>query len=84
MPFCIYGFLIFNQANAGSIIVKAKTKDVLGLLSSLKQQWNSFSIAAPFAYTFMDEGFAETYRAEQKVGRILGTPTLCRCFPAIF
>ena len=57
--------------NSGSIIVKAKTKDITGLLSLMKNQWNSFTADAPFAYTFMDERFAETYQAEQKVGRIL-------------
>ncbi|QMU26724.1 ABC transporter permease [Adhaeribacter radiodurans] len=57
--------------NSGSIIVKAKTKDIAGLLTSMKQQWGSFTANAPFAYTFMDERFAETYQAEQKVGRIL-------------
>jgi putative ABC transport system permease protein len=63
--------LLIMDNNAGSIIVKAKTKDIAGLLTSMKQQWNNFTADAPFAYTFMDERFAETYRAEQKVGRIL-------------
>ena len=57
--------------NGGSIVVKAKTKDMAGLLSSIKQQWNSFTADAPLAYTFLDERFTETYRAEQKIGRIL-------------
>ncbi|MDQ4142028.1 MAG: ABC transporter permease, partial [Bacteroidota bacterium] len=57
--------------NSGAIIVKAKTRHISDLLTSMKQQWNSFTADAPFAYTFMDERFAETYRAEQKIGRIL-------------
>ncbi|QNF32615.1 ABC transporter permease [Adhaeribacter swui] len=62
--------MILNN-NSGAIIVKAKTKDIAGLLTFAKQQWSSFTANAPFDYTFMDERFAETYRAEQKVGHIL-------------
>jgi len=58
--------------NSGSLIVKAKTQDIAGLLTSIKQQWNSFTADAPLEYTFMDERFAQTYQTEQKIGRILG------------
>jgi putative ABC transport system permease protein len=63
--------LMFLGNNSGSIVVKAKTEDIAGLLSSIKQQWNSFTPDAPLAYSFFDERFAQTYQAEQKIGRIL-------------
>ncbi len=58
--------------NSGTVIVKVKTKDISGLLVSLKQQWNQLMADAPFAYSFLDERFMSTYRAEQKIGSILG------------
>jgi len=56
----------------GDIIVKTKTRDLEGLLSSLKKGWTDFKAEAPFSYSFLDERFNNTYKAEQKVGLILG------------
>ncbi len=53
------------------LIVKIKTADIAGLLSSMKQQWDKFSTEEPFTYTFMDELYNKTYSAEEKTGRIL-------------
>ncbi|MVM33064.1 FtsX-like permease family protein [Spirosoma sp. HMF4905] len=58
--------------NSGTVIVKVKTKDISGLLASMKQQWTQLMPDAPFAYSFLDERFMATYRAEQKIGSILG------------
>ncbi|GAB4032946.1 ABC transporter permease [Spirosoma jeollabukense] len=56
----------------GTVIVKVKTKDISGLLASLKTNWNQLMADAPFTYSFLDERFNQTYLAEQKIGRILG------------
>lgn len=56
----------------GSIIIKAKTKDVGGLLASLNQQWDAFKPEVPFSYYFLDDSLMQTYLAEQKTGRVLG------------
>ncbi|MEZ0540756.1 ABC transporter permease [Fibrella arboris] len=56
----------------GSIIIKAKTKDVSGLLASLNKQWDAFKPEVPFSYYFLDESLRQTYLAEQKTGQILG------------
>jgi putative ABC transport system permease protein len=53
------------------LIIKVKTKDIAGLLTSMKQQWASFNPEEPFTYNFMDELYNKTYAAEQKTGRIL-------------
>lgn len=58
--------------NSGTVIVKIKTKDIPGLLVSLKKQWEQLTTDAPFTYSFLDQRFNETYLAEQKTGRILG------------
>lgn len=53
----------------GTVIVK--TNDISGLLASLKTNWNQLMADGPFTYSFLDERFMQTYRAEQKTGRIL-------------
>jgi len=53
------------------LIIKAKTKDLAGLLASMKQQWARFSPEEPFAYQFMDDLYNKTYAAEQKTGLIM-------------
>jgi len=63
--------VMFLGDNSGSLIIKVKTKDIAGLLTSIKNQWTSFTAEVPLEYTFLDDRFAQTYRAEQKIGQIL-------------
>ena len=58
--------------NSGTMIVKTKTKNVAGLLVSMKKDWADLKAEAPFTYSFLDERFNNTYQAEQKVGVIMG------------
>jgi putative ABC transport system permease protein len=57
--------------NAGSVIMKAKTKDMAGLLTSVKAQWAALKSEEPFRYSFLDESYQATYQAELKTGQIL-------------
>jgi len=57
----------------GWMMVKTRSAEVSGLLASMKKTWESFHPDMPFSYTFLDERFNETYKAEQKTGQILGT-----------
>ncbi|MCF2443537.1 ABC transporter permease [Dyadobacter sp. CY345] len=60
------------SGGAGTMIVKLKTKDVKEVLSKMKITWDGFKPENPFEYTFLDERFNNTYKAEQKTGQILG------------
>jgi len=53
------------------LIVKVKTKNIAGLLTSMKQQWAQFNTDEPFSYSFMDDLYNKTYAADQKTGAIL-------------
>ncbi len=53
------------------IIVKVKTTDMAGLLSDIKQRWNTYQTGETFQYSFMDDLYNKTYAAEQKTGTIL-------------
>jgi putative ABC transport system permease protein len=65
--------LVMTLGNgAGTMLVKIKPQDTPGLLSSMSDMWNQFKPEQPFSYTFLDERFNNTYKAEQKTGQILG------------
>ncbi|HEY8660338.1 MAG TPA: FtsX-like permease family protein [Hanamia sp.] len=57
---------------AGTMIVKVNTKDIAGLLATMKKNWASLSAEGPMSYSFLDERVQKTYEAEQKMGLILG------------
>ena len=62
--------VIGNDNN--NIIVKVKTKDITVLLNSIKRKWNDLKAESPFTYSFLDDRFNKTYKAEKNIGRILG------------
>ena len=57
---------------AGTMIVKVQTKDMNNLLARMKGQWDAFKPENAFSYSFLDERFNDTYKAELKTGQILG------------
>lgn len=67
--------LMVLQPETG-LIIKVKTKDVQGLLTSMKKQWETFNTVDAFSWSFMDELYNKTYTAEQKTGRILNIFTI--------
>lgn len=58
--------------NRGAMLVKVKTRDIPALLQSIEKQWNTLAVDEPMLYSFLEENFNATYRAEQKTGQILG------------
>ena len=68
------GPLVMTLNNGwGWMMVKTRSSEVSGLLASMKNNWDGFHSDMPFSYTFLDERFNDTYKAEQKTGQILGT-----------
>jgi putative ABC transport system permease protein len=63
--------LIMVLQNSSGLIVKIKTKDVQGLLATIKSKWDSFKPDEPFTYAFIDDLYNQTYIKEQKTGTIL-------------
>ncbi|HXB95926.1 MAG TPA: FtsX-like permease family protein, partial [Puia sp.] len=58
--------------DASNLIVKAKTRDIPGLLASMQKEWSDAKAEMPFAYSFLDDRFNNTYKMERNIGRILG------------
>ena len=62
--------MVMGQDN-GTTIVKVKTADVAGVLESTKKLWTGLKAEASFSWSFLDDRFNDTYKAEQNVGLIL-------------
>jgi len=58
--------------NRSTLIAKLKTKDIAGLTALLSRRWTELGAEDPLAYSFLDDRFNNTYKAEQKIGMILG------------
>jgi putative ABC transport system permease protein len=63
--------VMFLGRNSGNILVKTRTDNLPQFLASLKKDWDSFAVAAPFTYSFLDDRFEQVYLSEQKIGRVL-------------
>ncbi len=57
--------------NNENIIVKTNTKDIAGLLNTMKKNWNDLKGEVPFTYSFLDERFNNSFQSEQKIGLIM-------------
>lgn len=64
--------LVMVMGNDGAtLIVKTKTKDLPGLLSTMNKHWKELNADVPFSYSFLDERFKNTYQSEQTTGLTL-------------
>lgn len=63
--------VMFLGRNSGNILIKTRTNKLPQFLASLKQKWESFSPAAPFSYSFLDDRFEQVYVSEQKIEKVL-------------
>jgi putative ABC transport system permease protein len=61
--------MLLGNSN-GTVIIKVKTADMHGLVTSIENQWNDHHADAPFSYSFLDDQFAQLYIAEARTGKI--------------
>ncbi len=59
----------------GALGIKVKTANIPALVDQVKNKWKQFAPDQQFDYSFMDDDFDATYRAEQRVGTIFITFT---------
>lgn len=64
--------LMVLSPNRDNLVVKLKTADASALITMLSKQWKAFGAEDPFTFSFLDDRFTDTYKAEQKIGLILG------------
>ncbi len=59
--------LLFKPQNS-SISFRINTKNADQLIASMEQKYKNIAPGQPFEYSFMDEDFNNTYKAEHKMG----------------
>ena len=64
---------LFLGRSRGYVTMRTHTSDIPAFINSLQSTWNDMAPGQPFSYTFMDESFDRMYRAEQRIGSIIGT-----------
>lgn len=74
MRYAIRPMMLFirDSPGFGHILVKVNGDAVPDALEAIQEQWATFEPGYPFEYTFMDDRFAEYYKAEQRLGQIFG------------
>ncbi|HEX8678216.1 MAG TPA: FtsX-like permease family protein, partial [Segetibacter sp.] len=70
----IYPPIVYKMA------VKLKTADIKNTLAYLTNTWNKYTPEYPLDYKFMDESFAEMYKSEDKLSRLLSIFTVMAIF----
>jgi len=58
--------------NPSSLIAKLKTSDAAPLIAQCSKLWASLGAEDAMSYSFLDDRFNNTYKAEQKTGTIVG------------
>lgn len=61
---------LFLSDAPGTISFRINPSALKSFLAKSETLWKQLDPAMPFSYQFMDEAFAETYTAEQRVGKI--------------
>lgn len=74
--------LLMTLQPEGGLIFKVNTKDVTGLLSTMKKHWDIYKTGEPFTYEFTDDLYIKTYSSEQKMGLILNIFSVLTIFVA--
>jgi putative ABC transport system permease protein len=61
---------LFLEDNYDALSVRTHGKNAPALISAIESKWKSLLPNQHFAYSFMDQDFDATYRAEQRIGKI--------------
>lgn len=62
--------IFFDKRLAGSLFVKLSGSNVSATLQNLEQTWKERVTHRPFEYHFLDEDYAELYKAEQRTASV--------------
>lgn len=64
--------MTLSSGAGNNFIVRTKTADVAGLLTTVKKKWGDLHAEVPLSYSFLDDRFNNTYKNEQHIALILG------------
>lgn len=61
---------LFMGRSTSSLVIKLQSDEISSTLANIEAKWNEFDASLPFSYTFLDEEFANMYKAELKLARV--------------
>ena len=64
--------MTLDTAMGGDLIIKTRTTDIAGLVTTIGKSWAALHPGMPFSYTFLDDRFNNMYKNERHIGLILG------------
>ncbi|MBA3648523.1 MAG: ABC transporter permease [Chitinophagales bacterium] len=62
--------VLFDREEHGSIALRINTSNIPGLIRQVQDKWKTMAPGQPFAYSFMNDDFNNTYLSEQRIGKI--------------
>jgi putative ABC transport system permease protein len=68
--------------STGNMVIKLKVTDFSNSVAEIEQVWKKIVPEQPFAYSFMEESFNNTYQSELRLGRIFMVFTILSIFIA--
>ncbi|GAB5474526.1 MAG: ABC transporter permease [Maribacter sp.] len=68
--------------STGNMAIKMDTRDIRSTLSAIEGIWTKLVPSQPFAYSFMEDSFNDTYQAEKRLGKIFMIFTVLSIFIA--
>lgn len=74
--------LEFNPKNAGYMLVRFNPGNTKDVVNTIQRAWKANAPLLPFHYYFLDEGFAQYYKSEQRAKKIVAIVTLLTVFLA--
>lgn len=67
---------IFFDKTVGTSIIRFDASNTSTIVASVESVWKRLNPGKPFEYRFMDDSFKRIYRAEERIGAILGVFTV--------
>jgi len=61
---------IFGNPWPNYMSIRLDTREIEGLLKSLRSSWEKMAPGIPFSYTFLDERYSRLYQTEMRAGKI--------------
>jgi putative ABC transport system permease protein len=65
-----------QSSNFRFISARIAPENIPATIAFFRDKWRQFSPAFPFEYSFLDEDFDALYRADEKIGRVIGVFSL--------
>ena len=64
--------LSFRNSAYNTYNIKVDVNNIKSTIASLEELWYDYAVDAPFQYSFLNETFENSYRSEQRMGRMFG------------